>query len=117
MKKAIIIIISLFLVYGCAVKETPSLNIEVITPTETLINETIPQPDNVTINYCQVFCYFVWGGEQPKLEYDKKNQTFSCQCFDYGKELLISKEITERDLALYQKKMVQWESMPITYRL
>ncbi len=117
MKKAIIIIISLFLVYGCAVKETPSLNIEVITPAETPIKETIHQPDNVTLNYCQEFCYFVRSGEQSALKYNQNNQTFSCQCFDYGKELLVSKEITERDLALYGKKMVQWESMPITYQL
>ena len=75
----------------------------------------IPNADNKTINFCTEYCYFVRGGEQSKLKFNESSEKFFCQCFDYEKNLIIKKEITEQDLELYQQKKVKWENMPITY--
>ncbi|HLD40284.1 MAG TPA: matrixin family metalloprotease [Candidatus Nanoarchaeia archaeon] len=76
-----------------------------------------PKADNTTLNYCTDFCYFVRGGETSKLEFNQSDNGFNCKCYDYGKNLLISKNITARDLELYKRKKVQWENMPITYHI
>ena len=78
-----------------------------------IVTEDVSEPDNTTLNYCVEFCNFLRGGEQAKLQYNQSSETFSCQCFDYSKELILNKEITARDLELYQQKKVKWENMPI----
>ncbi len=119
--KKITIIISLLLLtlwlYGCTVKEIPPPKINETIAPEIPSAKIIPSPNNITINFCQEFCYFVRGGEHNKLEYNESNEKFFCQCFDYSKELLVSKEVTTRDLELYQKKKVQWEKMPLAYQI
>lgn len=123
MKAKIVIGIALGLLifmYGCtpATKEIASLKInETASEPRTILNESIPEPDNITINFCTEFCNFVRGGEQAKLQYNLSSETFSCQCFDYSKEIILTKEIAARDLELYGQKKVRWEKMPITYQI
>ena len=110
----------IILLCGCApaTKETVTSKInETISEPKIILNEDIPKPDNTTLNYCTEFCNFVRGGEQAKLQYNQSSENFSCQCFDYSKELILNKEITARDLELYEKKKVKWEKMPITYQI
>lgn len=110
----------IILIGGCA-----SITKEIIVPTENLtapetetaLNETIPAPGNTTISYCTEFCQFVRRGDHAVYDYNESSKRFSCQCYDYEKSLLVKKEITPRDLELYRRKLLYWQSMPITYQI
>lgn len=118
MKRGIILLILSLLLTGCAIEETVSTRInETTTTVEPPPEQPLPQADNTTLNFCQEFCYFVKGGEHTKLEYNQSSEKFFCQCFDYRKELVVTKEITDRNLELYKKKLVYWTELPITYKI
>lgn len=115
----VIAVLFLIVVTGCSMEETVSKksNESTAVTAEKPVEQFIPEADNTTLNFCREFCYFVRGGEKHNLEYNQSSEKFFCQCFDYSKELLVSKEITERDLELYTQKLVYWEDLPITYQI
>lgn len=117
-RETILIVLFLLLMYGCAIEETVSKRInETPTKVEPPTEQAIPKADNTTLNFCQEFCYFVKGGEHAISEYNQSSERFFCQCLDYSKKLVITKEITDRDLELYKQKLVYWKDLPITYKI
>lgn len=117
--RIVMAVLFLIVVTGCAVEETVSKrsNETMTKVTETSAEQSIPLPNNTTLNFCREFCYFVRGGETYTLEYNQSSKKYSCRCFDYSTELVVRKGITDRDLELYEKNLVYWEDLPITYQI